>query len=126
MAYMISANMDAGFKDFQIEAAIGKIYASVGSFLCVLTLSQMANFRLFQLKQVADDNFKLNENGREFSKWVENTASNFSFSCSVFKRLVQQTRKNQGFFGKGLNDYTPASRRGGVYCFSSVHPSFCP
>ena len=29
--------------------------------------------------------------------------SNFSFSHSVFKRLVLQTRKNQGLFGKGLN-----------------------
>ena len=29
--------------------------------------------------------------------------SNFSFSQSVFKRLVMQTRKNQGLFGKGLN-----------------------
>ena len=29
MAYMISSNMDSGYKDFQIEAAIGKIYASV-------------------------------------------------------------------------------------------------
>ena len=28
--------------------------------------------------------------------------SNFSFSPSVFKRLVLQTRKNQGLFGKGL------------------------
>ena len=28
--------------------------------------------------------------------------SNFSFSQSVFKRLVQQTSKNQGLFGKGL------------------------
>ena len=28
--------------------------------------------------------------------------SNFPFSRSVFKRLVQQTLKNQGFFGKGL------------------------
>ena len=28
--------------------------------------------------------------------------SNFSFSRSVFKRLVLQTRKNQGLFGKGL------------------------
>ena len=28
--------------------------------------------------------------------------SNFSFSHSVFKRLVRQTRKNQGFFGKEL------------------------
>ena len=29
-------------------------------------------------------------------------SSNFSFSRSVFKRLVLQTRKNQGLFGKGL------------------------
>ena len=28
--------------------------------------------------------------------------SNFSFSHSVFKKLVLQTRKNQGLFGKGL------------------------
>ena len=28
--------------------------------------------------------------------------SNLSFSHSVFKRLVQQTSKNQGLFGKGL------------------------
>ena len=49
--------------------------------------------------------------GRKFSKWVENTVekgellvtSNFSFSHSVFNRLVLQTRKNQGLFGKGLS-----------------------
>ena len=29
MAYMICANMDAGSTEFQIEAAIGKIFASV-------------------------------------------------------------------------------------------------
>ena len=29
--------------------------------------------------------------------------SNSSFSHSVFKRLVLQTRENQGLFGKGLN-----------------------
>ena len=28
--------------------------------------------------------------------------SNFSFSLSVFRRLVLQTHKNQGLFGKGL------------------------
>ena len=33
--------------------------------------------------------------------------SNFSFSQSVFKRLVLQTRKNLGLFGKGLNPITP-------------------
>ena len=31
--------------------------------------------------------------------------SNFSFSHSVFKRLVLQTLKSQGLFGKGLNFY---------------------
>ena len=31
--------------------------------------------------------------------------SNFSFSHSVFKRLVLQTRKNQGLFGKRLTHY---------------------
>ena len=30
--------------------------------------------------------------------------SNFSFSHSVFKRLVLQTRKNQGLFGTGLRN----------------------
>ena len=30
--------------------------------------------------------------------------SNFSFSHGVFKRLVLQTRKNQGLFGKGLRE----------------------
>ena len=53
----------------------------------------------------------------KFSKRVENTVgkgevaryeqfllvtSNFSFSHIVFKRLVLQTCKNQGLFGKGL------------------------
>ena len=35
------------------------------------------------------------------SKWEE--TSNFFFSHSVFKRLIQKTRKNQGLCGKGLN-----------------------
>ena len=29
--------------------------------------------------------------------------SNFSISCSVFKRLLQETHKNQDLFGKGSN-----------------------
>ena len=31
--------------------------------------------------------------------------SNFSFFHSVFKRLILQTRKNQGLCGKGLKDF---------------------
>ena len=37
----------------------------------LLTLSQTTNFRLFQ--EFADNNFKFDENGRKFFKWVENT-----------------------------------------------------
>ena len=32
--------------------------------------------------------------------------SNFSFSNNVFKKLVLQTRKSQGLFGKGLSSLT--------------------
>ena len=63
-----------------------------------------------KLKEFADDSLKFDENGRKSSEWVENTGekekllvtSNFSFSQSVFKRLVLQTCKNQGLFWKGL------------------------
>ena len=78
-----------------------------------LTLSQTTKFTLFQteskLKEFSDDNFKFDGNDRKLSKLVENTVgereiARFSFSHSVFKRLVLQTRKNQGLFGKGLKD----------------------
>ena len=63
------------------------------------------------MKELADDNFKFRENGRKFCKWIEKAvekgkiAINFSFCHSVFKRVIQQTRKNQRLFGKGLNIY---------------------
>ena len=80
-----------------------------------------------KLKEFADNNFKFNEKGRQFSTPVGNTmgkgeiacydqfllvTSNFSFSHSVFKRLVMQTRKNQGLFGKGLNLFWYGSNAG--------------
>ena len=57
-----------------------------------------------KLKEVADDNFKFDEHGRKFSKQVENTVGKGEIAPfpSVFKRLVLQTRKNQGLFGKEL------------------------
>ena len=63
------------------------------------------------MKEFAGDNFKFDENGRRFSKWVENTVGKgeiarveqfLLFPQSFFKGLVLQTRKNQGLFGKGL------------------------
>ena len=58
-----------------------------------LTLSQSKILDAPKLKEFAEGSFKFDENGRKFSKWIENTAmSNFSFSHSVFKRLLLQTR----------------------------------
>ena len=50
--------------------------------------------------------------------------SNFSFSQCVFKRLVLQTRKNQGLFGKGLiNNSTVSIRETGNVGGCSPPPS---
>ena len=67
------------------------------------------------MKEFADNNFTFDENERKFSKRVETlrekekllVTSNFSFSHSVFKRLLLQTRKNQGLFGEGLISTSP-------------------
>ena len=64
-----------------------------------------------KLKEFADDNFKFDENGSKLSKRVENTVgkvekllvtSNFSFSHSVFKRLVSQGCQKVSLCGNGL------------------------
>ena len=68
-------------------------------------------FKTSKLKELADDNFpnlmKMAESSLNGLKTLLEkekllVTSNFSFSHSVFKRLVLQTRKNQGLFGKGL------------------------
>ena len=52
--------------------------------------------------KMAESPFKRVETLWEKEKLL--VTSNFSFSHSVFKRLVLQTRKNQGLFGKGLKE----------------------
>ena len=66
-----------------------------------------------KLNEFADDNFKFDKNGRRLSKQVENTVEkekllvtgNFSFSNSVFKRLISQGRQKVSLCGNGLNLY---------------------
>ena len=76
-----------------------------------LTLSQRTILASSKLKEFADDNFKFDENGIKFSERAENTVGKveiaryeqfFPFSIVFCKRLVLQTRKNQGLFGKEL------------------------
>ena len=40
------------------------------------------------MKDLADDNFKLDENGRKFFKWVENTGKLHIPQCFKFKIVV--------------------------------------
>ena len=61
-------------------------------------------FDTSKLKDFADDNFKFDENGKQFSKWVENTAGTGEIAHSVFKRPVLQKHKNKGLCGKRLRE----------------------
>ena len=77
-----------------------------------LTLSQTTKFHSLQMREFADDNFKFDNTGRKYSKWVENTVGKgeiahnkqFLLFLIVFKNLVLHTRKHQGLFGKGLRN----------------------
>ena len=89
----------------------------------ILTLSQTTNSRPFQTEssQTTISNLlKVAESSPYWYKalWEKEkllVTSNFFFSHSVFKRLVWQTRKNQGLFGKGLRQ---------AICLVEVHKQF--
>ena len=63
-----------------------------------------------ELKELENDNFIFDQNGRKFSKNVENAVETreiaryeqFPLFPQCFKKMVLQTRKNQGMFGKWL------------------------
>ena len=56
-----------------------------------------------KLEEFADDNSKFDENGRKRCGKRRNCSLQaISPFSTVFKRLVLQTHKNQGLFGKGL------------------------
>ena len=73
----------------------------------------MTDFRLFQTERVCRRQFQIGYKwqkvhpNRQKTLWEKEkllVTSNFSFSHSVFKRLILQTHKNQGLFGKGLTN----------------------
>ena len=59
----------------------------------LLTLSQILDSS--KLKEFADDNFKFDENGRKFSKQVENTVGKGEIACYeqflLFPQCFQRT-----------------------------------
>ena len=75
----------------------------------MLTLSQIQILHSFKLKEFAEDNFKLDENDRMFSKQIENTAGNgeiahyeqfLLFSQCFQKTCSADTLKTRACFGK--------------------------
>ena len=71
--------------------------------------SEKTNLRRFQTETACNNNLKIEENGTQFSKWVENTVGKgeiydqFLFSSSLPKRLVLQTHETKDLSGQGLN-----------------------
>ena len=55
----------------------------------IFNLSQM-KFYSSKLKEFADDNFKFDENGRNFFKWVESTVGKGEIPCYEQFLLFQQ------------------------------------
>ena len=59
------------------------------------------------MKEFADENFKLDKNGRKFSKGVENTMGKEEIAHNeqflLFLQCFQKPHKNQGLFGKALS-----------------------
>ena len=71
-----------------------------------LTLSQTTNFRHFKLKEFADNNFKFDENGRKFSKRVENTVGKGEigrYEHLPFPTVFSKDIKTRACLVKGLN-----------------------
>ena len=73
-----------------------------------LTLSQTTNLDSSILKVFADDNFKLDKNGRKFSKGVENTVEKWEIAHNeqfllfplFSKRLYCRHIKSRAYLGK--------------------------
>ena len=75
--------MDLGSNDYlkrEQEISIQKV-DTLRLVSYPLTLSQMTNFRLFQTEWLQMTIFEFDKNGREFSKWVENTVGKGEIVC---------------------------------------------
>ena len=71
------------------------IWSNFSLSYSVLTLSQMANFRLSKMNEFADDNLRYYENCRKFLKRVKNTVGKGEIACYeqflLFPQCFQKT-----------------------------------
>ena len=77
------------------------------------SLSHFPNDKFLEsskLKEFADDNFKFDENGRKFSKMVENTIyEQFLLFPQCFQKTCTADRYKPGLVWKRVNMLTPVS-----------------
>ena len=59
-----------------------------------LTLSQTTNFRLFKSKELADDNFRFDEDDGKFSQRIENAVGKREIACYKQFLLFPQCFQN--------------------------------
>ena len=93
-----------------VQILICYITLSILWYTLFLTLCQREILDSSKLKEFTDNNFKFDENGRKFSRWVENTGKRRNCSSRAIspfptmfsKDLYCRHIKNQGLFGKGL------------------------
>ena len=77
------------------------LYACIGllsAIQCFVEFNPFPNGQILdssKLKEFADNNFKYDENGREFSKWLENTVGKGDIACYeqflLFPQCFQET-----------------------------------
>ena len=72
--------------------------------IAFITLSQTIKLEASKPKEFADDNFKLDESGRKFSIWVENTVGKGEIACYkqflLFPQCFKRHVKTRACLGK--------------------------
>ena len=57
---------------------------------CILPFPKWQILDSIKLKELADDNFKFDKNGRKFSKWGENTAEKGEIAISPVPKVFSR------------------------------------
>lgn len=132
MAYMISSNMDGGSKDYHLEAAISKVFASESAwFVCDEAIQilggmgymkgtglerVMRDLRIFRIFEGANDILRLfvalsgiqytAPHLKELQKALKNPAANLGL---LFKEVSSRAARKVGLGGVSLSDKVDAS-----------------
>ncbi|XP_030043222.1 very long-chain acyl-CoA dehydrogenase, mitochondrial isoform X5 [Microcaecilia unicolor] len=132
MAYMVSANMDMGVKDFQIEAAISKIFGSEAAWSvtdeCIQVLGGMGYMKEVGLERVMRDLrvFRIFEGTNDILRLFV-ALNGFQSAGTQLKQLQSAFRNPLGNTGLLLRDASKKVKRKaglgtGLSLKETVHP----